>query len=94
VLVCDGCAAVMTHPETDDEIHYETAEQARRDAVEDLCWSRPGQRDLCPVCTCAARGHRWPEWIVPVPGARVRPWRWCERCAAMEIQGQGVIGHD
>lgn len=91
VLVCDGCAAVLSHPDTESEIHYEAAELARTDAVENLSWSRAGERDLCPACTCAAHGHDWPHWQAPPPGSRLAPYRCCQRCDAFEVQDVGVI---
>ena len=95
VLVCDGCAAVLAHPDTEAEIHYDTAEEARADATEDLSWSRGGERDLCPACTCAEQGHDWRPWWTSPPrdaaGPPPAPCRWCDRCGALEVQGEGVI---
>ena len=95
VLVCDGCAAVLSHPDTEAEIHYDTAEQARTDATEDLQWSQAGGRDLCPACTCAEQGHDWPDWWTPpargAAAPQLPPCRWCDRCHALDVQGEGVI---
>ena len=92
VLVCDGCAAVLSHPDTECEIHYDRAEQARTDAVEDLHWSAVGQRDLCPACTCAAQGHDWPAWVSPPPPSPLGPYRCCERCDALQTQAHEGLG--
>jgi hypothetical protein len=94
VLVCDRCQTTLSHPDTDSEIHYDAPAQARADAVEDLHWSSTGGRDWCPGCTCAAQGHDWPAWLTPPPTSQLAPYRWCERCSAVEVHDQGVIGRD
>lgn len=94
LLACDGqhCPAVVSDPDGEGQIHFDTAEEARGYAVEHAGWSRHEGQDLCPSCTCAVHGHEWADWLHLAPG-KLPPCRWCDRCSA-QMEGQGVTSHD
>lgn len=71
-LKCDECDDAYTNE--DQELHFESDEAIRFDALEFGEWSRDGDRDLCPTCTCARIGHRK---RISSSGL---PYAYCERC--------------
>lgn len=70
-LTCDECSEAFDNGEGLTSL-FDTPDMARQDAL-DADWSREGDRDLCPPCTCAAVGHL--PRVVPARG-----YAFCMRC--------------
>lgn len=71
-LSCDGCDEQLVDSEYGNGLVEETVEQIR-DVAESYEWSRDGDDDLCPSCTCARYDH---QRRVAANGA----YAYCARC--------------
>lgn len=57
-LICDSCKEQAYEGDPGCEYHFESPDALRFDARECGDWTRDGDRDLCPSCTCKHAGHR------------------------------------
>lgn len=69
--------------------HWDSAEEAEKQAIEDLGFSRDGETLRCAECSairkCAAEGHRYENWR-PVGGHSNQQVRVCRRCDEVEVR--------
>ena len=72
-LRCDGCNELLDDQEYGSTMVAESVERIR-EIGEDQEWSRDGDNDLCPTCTCARVGH---NRRISASGA----YAYCDRCS-------------
>jgi ribosomal protein S27E len=79
-LHCDECGDKLADPEYGSDYVDDNPERLR-EIAEDANWSRDGDNDLCPTCTCAHDGH---ERRSAANGTYV----YCERCDTTLLEAQ------
>lgn len=79
-LSCDGCNEDLVDAEYGSQLVDNDPERIRR-VADDMEWSRDGDNDLCPTCTCARDGH---ERRVSENGT----YAYCARCDTTLLEAQ------
>jgi hypothetical protein len=51
VLVCDGCGRTYGEQGEQQYVPHEVSVEEARAGVEQVGWTRDGERDLCPECS-------------------------------------------